>query len=75
MKSICGTRKFSLPIYQNNVLEKARAGIYSKNNVDSLPLHWRRKYFHSVDESNYAILNNIKNEVIFRKFNLMNEHF
>jgi len=59
----------------DNVLEKARAGIYSKNNVDSLPLHWRRKYFHSVDESNYAILNNIKNEVIFRKFNLINEHF
>ncbi len=59
----------------DNALEKARAGIYSKNNVDSLPLHWRKKYFKNVDESSYAISDKIKNEVIFRKFNLMNEFF
>lgn len=59
----------------DNVLEKARAGIYSENNVASLPLHWRKKYFNAVDDSSYAISNNIKKEVIFRKFNLMNEHF
>lgn len=59
----------------DNALEKARAGIYSKNNVDSLPLHWRKKYFKNFDESSYAISDKIKNEVIFRKFNLMNEFF
>lgn len=56
------------------VLECAAKGIYSSESVDKLPAHWLANYFRK-NESSYEIVNKIKNEVIFRKFNLMDKIF
>lgn len=59
----------------DNVLEKAIRGQYSSEQVATLPLNWRMNNFRKTDSNNYIIQNNIKNEVIIRKFNLMDEVF
>lgn len=57
-----------------NALTKARSGIYPVDQIDKLPKVWRHNYFEKRDKENLIIKNNIKSEVIFRSFNLMN-HF
>lgn len=57
------------------VLEEARKGIYSKDEVETLPAYWKMNYFRRVDQDKQSITDNIKNDVIFRKFNLMEETF
>lgn len=55
----------------DRVLGEARKGEYSKEEISRLPPDWRRKYFKKLDEHNSVITDRIRNEVIFRKFNLM----
>jgi chemotaxis protein methyltransferase CheR len=57
------------------VLEQAKRAIYLDAQLELLPVPWRRQYFHKVDDENMALVENIKQEVIFRRFNLMNEIF
>lgn len=57
------------------VLEIAKNGIYKKSAVDILPAMWRLNYFNKIDKENWAITDNIRNEVIFRKFNLIDDYF
>lgn len=52
------------------VLEKAEKGIYDNDSLAKLPSQWRLRYFKQVDGKNSAVIDKIKNEVIFRKFNL-----
>ena len=52
------------------VLKEAVKGVYSGEKVASLPPEWLKKYFIK-HESGYEVTDRIKNEVIFRKFNLM----
>lgn len=59
----------------SKVLESAKKGIYSSEAIKSIPTYWLIKYFKQVDNENYEISQRIKNEVIFRQFNLMNEVF
>ncbi|MCL2616781.1 MAG: protein-glutamate O-methyltransferase CheR [Defluviitaleaceae bacterium] len=56
------------------VLTKAINGTYPKENVDSVPPDWLKKYF-TPDGQNYAVCDDIKKGIIFRKFNLMNPTF
>lgn len=56
------------------VLEEAVRGVYSSESVENLPTVWRNKYFIK-NESGYEVTDRIKNEVIFRKFNLMDRTF
>jgi len=58
-----------------NVIQKAKAGIYSNERIEGVPEAWKRKYFRKVDENNWAVVDSIRNEVIFRIFNLMNTVF
>jgi chemotaxis protein methyltransferase CheR len=53
------------------VLQKARAGRYSAQQIAHLPFHWKHDYFKSVDAQVYEMKPEIKASVIFRKFNLM----
>ena len=54
------------------VLQHAQAGIYEKEQIDTLPESWKRRFLKSVDDGNrYEITKEIKNEVLFRQFNLM----
>lgn len=57
------------------VLERALKGIYENEKLASLPPAWRKKYFKKYDENNSVLIDKIKNEVIFRRFNLMEEVF
>lgn len=58
-----------------NVLNIAKKGVYSKERIDPLPDYWKLNYFNKYDDNNLIINDKIKNEVLFRKFNLMEEVF
>ena len=64
----------------SNVLEEARRGQYTNEDIAHLPPMWRQKYFNCImsgsDSRECAELcQKIRNEVIFRKFNLMESVF
>ena len=56
-------------------LEKAQKAVYPSNQLEKLPDSWRSKYFHKVDAECSGVKETIRQEVIFRRFNLMNEIF
>lgn len=57
------------------VLSMAVSGIYSAEAVAELPKHWQAKHFKKLPDGNFAISEAIKKQVIFRKFNLMEEYY
>lgn len=55
-------------------IEKAKKGIYSKNNVENLPLEFLNKYF--IKEGNsYIIKDEVKKCVEFRQLNLLKDEY
>lgn len=54
-----------------DVLRTAKAGIYSKDMLEGLPPKWVDNYFKRIDGDNYQVIDRIRNEVVFKKFNLM----
>lgn len=59
----------------DRVLEKAIKGEYSNEEIAALPLHWKTNYFKKVDGENSVLIDKIRNQVIYRRFNLMDEIF
>jgi len=59
----------------NTVLEGARRGIYSNDKIAPLPTLWKNNYFKKYDKDNFILLDRIKNEVVYRNFNLMSKIF
>ncbi len=59
----------------SKVLDIAAKGLYKNESIKSLPTNWIFKYFNKIDAENSVIIDRIKNEVIFRKLNLMDEVF
>lgn len=59
----------------DKVLAEARCGKYSKEKVEMLPKLWKLKYLKNCGVDHVAIEDEIKNEVIYRKFNLMDDKF
>lgn len=55
------------------VLNEATQGIYSKDEIGSIPLIWKLNYFKKLDDGNFKIHDTIKHEVIYRYFNLMDK--
>lgn len=53
------------------VLVEAKKGIYSREEVALLPERWKHNYFHPHGMNQYEVKPKIKNEVVFRRFNLM----
>lgn len=53
------------------VLDQARNGIYSIEAIKDVPDHWKRQYFKKMDADNVRVVDEIRGEVIFRRFNLM----
>lgn len=70
-KNLWDTRVLATDI-SLKVIENANKGIYSNENIESLPKSWKMKYFNRYDNDRSVICDSIKNEVIFRIFNLMN---
>lgn len=55
-----------------DVLQQAVAGLYTAEQVEVLPENWRRRFFRKVlNQDVYRVTDELKKEVIFRKFNLM----
>lgn len=53
-------------------LKQAIAGVYSREQIEVLPEHWKRRFLKSKPGGEmYEMTKEIKDEVIFRKFNLM----
>jgi len=57
------------------VLERAKKAIYPNQQLKTLPDKWRAKYFQKIDAELSVLTETIRREVIFRRFNLMNEIF
>ena len=55
-------------------LQHATAGIYEREQIEVLPEHWKRRYLHPIDNGErYQMTQEIKDEVLFRRLNLMDE--
>ncbi len=57
------------------VLTTARAGIYPQERVAQLPEHLQRKYFRRLPSGDCQVVDAVRNEITYRRFNLMNERF
>lgn len=56
-------------------LETAVKGIYDNERIAALPLNWRLNYFMQLNSEKSILVDKIRNEVIFRRFNLMDKKF
>lgn len=59
----------------SRVLEIAQQGVYREEQLAALPSRWRKQHFYKLNDDQYALIDKIKNEVIFRRFNLINSTF
>lgn len=55
------------------VLEHASRGMYLKEQVEPLPPKWKQRYFKHINSEQYVAKDVLKKELIFRRFNLMND--
>ena len=53
------------------VLQQAAAGVYCRSQIEALPEVWKRRFLRQISQDRYEITQDIKDEVIFRQFNLM----
>ena len=54
------------------VLQQAAEGKYDKSQIETLPESWKRRFLHAIEGGErYEIAKEIKEEVLFRQFNLM----
>jgi len=58
-----------------NVLDKAVAGIYTNESLKPLPEKWKKEYFRVIDQEHSAVVDSIKRNIVFRRFNLMDDKF
>lgn len=59
----------------DRALTAARAGVYPRDRVEQLPANLRNKYFTPADQGHLAVKEQVKKEVTYRRFNLMNTQF
>lgn len=64
------TRILATDISQN-VIGKAKTGIYTEEGMKGLSNDWKSRYFNNLGNGKYEICQGIKDEVIFKTFNLM----
>lgn len=55
------------------VLEHAARGIYLKEQIEPLPEKWKRRFFKQISEEEFHVTDELRQEVIYRQFNLMNQ--
>ncbi|WP_040949872.1 CheR family methyltransferase [Gorillibacterium massiliense] len=59
----------------SHVLDIAKRGIYSNEKIAILPPVWKMSYFKAYDADSSILTDDIRDEVIFRKLNLMDPVF
>jgi len=57
------------------VLSIARTGTYPADRVNQLPEHFRTRYFQQLGSGQWTVKEELKKEVTYRRFNLMNKEF
>ncbi len=57
------------------VLNIAKVGMYSNERINQLPERWKKRYFKKYDSDNSILTDAIRNEVIYRRLNLMEPNF
>ena len=57
------------------VLIMAKRGVYNEEKISALPREWKSRYLQKLDGNNYVFRENIRNEIIYKKFNLMTPVF
>ena len=55
-------------------LEKAVKGIYTEEAIANLPVQWKSNYFDKLNTGLYTVKQRVKNEIYYRKFNLMSNN-
>ncbi|MCB0278124.1 MAG: protein-glutamate O-methyltransferase CheR, partial [Calditrichaeota bacterium] len=58
-----------------NALQKASLAVYPDENVRNLPLNFKFKYLSAQPGKQWKVNRQVQDKVMFRRFNLMNEHF
>ncbi len=53
------------------VLEHAIRGVYLEENIAPLPQNWKQHFFKRISDEEFKVKDELKNEVIYRQFNLM----
>lgn len=56
-----------------NVLQKAIEGVYDAEALEKVSEAWKLNYFKKLRNNRFMVTDELKNEVIFRMFNLMDE--
>jgi len=64
------TRVLATDISQN-VLSQAQTGIYTADSLKEIPAEWTKKYFKQLADGRYEVAQELKTNVIFKTFNLM----
>lgn len=64
------TRVLATDISQN-ALKAATEAVYEADSLEGLPTGWKSKYFRPADAGHYTVAPEIRSNVIFRTFNLM----
>jgi chemotaxis protein methyltransferase CheR len=59
----------------DRALAIARSGVYTEDRIGEVPEALRRKYFKRLPDGNWGVIDRLKNEATFRRFNLMNAQF
>ncbi len=54
-----------------NVLDKAKEGIYSEDSIKNLPPSYKTRFLKKTSDNKYEISQEIKNQIMFKTFNLM----
>lgn len=55
----------------HSVMDKAKLGVYNAEGMKGLSPEWKKKYFKPVGDDKFEICQQIKDEIIFKPFNLM----
>jgi len=59
----------------SKVLDIALKGVYNNDEIAKIPSTWKLNYFHKLTNDKMVLIDKIRNEVIYRKFNLMDPVF
>lgn len=71
-KKLWDTKILATDISQK-ALAAAKKGIYKDNVISELPAAWQEKYFSKISDTDYQIIEEIRTEVVFKYFNLMED--
>ncbi|MDE7246277.1 MAG: protein-glutamate O-methyltransferase CheR [Lachnospiraceae bacterium] len=69
-QSVWDTRLLATDISMR-VLSHASKGVYLREDVEPLPVNWKRRYFKQISQEEFRVKDELRREVIFRQFNLM----